>query len=167
MSQDLLPDKLQNIDVLKTNNYLNTDGSITTKGLNILDEASRLFSTPRNKKRNQYMTQEFMENLQEFREIFPNRKLPSGKAARTNIEDLKKKMVDFQIRYPNYDWDTILDAATCYVETYRKVDFMFMKTAGYYIMKDNESDLATDCELLLEGGMEELQKKQSSLYDVK
>lgn len=138
---------------------------LTDKGLNILDSASKLFISPKNKNKNKYITDEFIKNLQEFREIFPNRKLPSGKSARTNFDDLKRKMVEFLIKYPQYDWNTILDAAEHYVETYRKADYMFMKTAGYYIMKNNESDLATDCELLLEGGLEQLQKK--SLYNAR
>jgi len=108
-----------------------------------------------------------MQNLEEYRELFPNKKLPSGKAARTNIDDLKKKMIEFRIKYPSYSWDTILDATTYYVEEYRKSDYMYMKTAGYYISKNNESDLATDCQLLIEGGMEELQRKSTSLYSVR
>lgn len=122
---------------------------------------------PKNRKKNQYITEEFLLNLQEFRELFPAGKLPSGKAARTNMDDLKRKMIDFRLKYPNFDWETILDATACYVETYRRAEYMYMKTAGYYIMKNNESDLATDCELLLEGGLEELQKKQISLYNAR
>ena len=166
MSQDLLPNKVEDLKELKNKQFLDGSNTLTTKALNLLDDAQKLFVIPKNKKKNDYITEEFLENLQEFREIFPNQKLPSGKAARTNLDDLKRKMVEFMIKYPRFDWNTILDAATYYVETYRKADYMFMKTAGYYIMKNNESDLATDCELLLEGGMEELQKK-NSLYNVR
>lgn len=139
--------------------------TLTDKALLILEEYSKLFVKNKANIKAKYLTDDFLKNLQEFREIFPNMKLPSGKSARTNFDDLKKKMVDFCIKYPQYDWDTILDAATHYVETYRKEDYKFMKTAGYYIMKNNESDLASDCELLLEGGLEELQKK--SFYTIK
>lgn len=166
MSQDLVPDKKEELEYLKKKQYLDVSGILTTKALSLLDECNKLFIIPKNKKKNSYITPEFIQNLQEFREIFPNKKLPSGKAARTNFDDLKRKMVEFMIKYPQYDWNTILDATENYVETYRKADYMFMKTAGYYIMKNNESDLATDCELLLEGGLEELQKK-SSLYTVR
>lgn len=139
--------------------------NITEKGLLLLDDYSKLFVKNKANIKAKYITDEFLQNLQIFREIFPNKKLPSGKTARTNFDDLKKKMVDFQIKYPQYDWDTILDAATYYVETYRREDYRFMKTAGYYIMKNNESDLASDCELLLEGGLEQLQKK--SMYTIR
>lgn len=122
----------------------------------ILAEAEKLFKVTRSTKASIYSDPEFMGQLKIFREIFPSIKLPSGKAARTNIEDLKLKMATFFIKYPYYDWDTVLDAATYYVETYKKTDYKFMKTAGYYVMKDNESDLANDCQLLLDGGMEPL-----------
>ena len=138
---------------------------LTEKARLVLEDYSKLFAVTKASIKAKYLTEDFLKNLQEFREIFPNKKLPSGKTARTNFDDLKKKMVDFQIRYPRFDWDLILDAATHYVETYRKEDYKFMKTAGYYIMKNNESDLASDCELLLEGGLEELKKK--SLYTIR
>lgn len=124
----------------------------------ILSEAEKLFKVTKETKSNLYSKPEFIEKLHEYREIFPNQKLPSGKAARTNIEDLKKRMSEFFIKYPYYDWDLVLDAATHYVETYRKNEFKFMKTAGYYIVKDGESDLATDCQLLLDGAEQPLIK---------
>jgi hypothetical protein len=94
----------------------------------------------------------FIDRVNEYRELFPGTKLPSGKAARSNIEDLKKKFIAFFKRYPQYDWDLILDATEHYVEAYRKNEYKFMKTASYYLSKDGESDLASDCEFLLEGG---------------
>lgn len=94
--------------------------------------------------------------------IFPAGKLPTGKPARTNINELKKKMTAFFIDNPQYDWDLVLDAATFYVEHFRKQQFMYMKTAGYFISKDGESELSSYCDMILEGG--EAPIIQKSIY---
>lgn len=132
------------------------------KALQLLSEADSLFK--QNKKRKISIdTPEFLERLNEYRLLFPPGLLPSGKPARTNINELKKKMTAFFIDNPNYDWDLVLDATTYYVEYYRKQNFNFMKTSGFFINKNGESDLAANCEMILEGADVKTIKK--SMYN--
>lgn len=71
-------------------------------------------------------------------------------------------MTAFFIENPQYDWDLVLDAAAYYVEHFRKQQYQFMKTAGYFISKNNESELASYCEMILEGADMNIIKK--SMY---
>ena len=94
--------------------------------------------------------QDFIDKIQEYVEIFPNRKLSSGKYARVNAKNLE---VSFRWFFENfdYDWPTILLATEKYVDEYSVRNYEFMRTAQYFIRKQNidksfESDLATYCD---------------------
>jgi len=116
----------------------------------LLSEADKLFKHSR-KKKIAFDTPDFLEKLTEYRLLFPTGLLPSGKPARNNINELKKKMTAFFIDNPQYDWDLVLDATTFYIEHYRKQNFNFMRNSGYFINKAGESELAANCEMILEG----------------
>jgi hypothetical protein len=131
--------------------------------LKLLSDADKLFRAAK-KKKVLFDTPEFMARLEEFRNIFPKGNLPTGKPARTNLNELKKKMSQFFIDNPSYDWDLVLDATESYVEHFRKQDYNYMRTAGYFISKDGDSELASYCQMLLEDGDVAAPKK--SMYNV-
>lgn len=87
--------------------------------------------------------------LIEFREIFPSKKLPTGKNFKSNLKDLEMKM-KFFIKNYNYSPETILEAARQYVAHAQNVDYQFIRTAAYFVYKKGEgSDLADWCERVL------------------
>ena len=95
----------------------------------------------------------------QYLELFPKGKLPSGKSARVNRRDIEKAFKWFFQNY-EYSWDTILKATAYYVDSFEKQKFMYMRNSQYFIGKTNpdrtkDSDLASYCEIILNGGYEE------------
>ena len=130
---------------------LTEQGAVTPQGMVIVLTANHLFQMP-DAATKVSQEEDFLERVHEYRNLFPNMKLPSGKVARSNIEDLKKKMAQFFAKYPRYDWDMVYRATQAYIDAFRQNQFLYMKNASYYISKDRESDLASDCQFLLDGG---------------
>jgi len=85
----------------------------------------------------------------EFRELFPARRLSTGKSFKSNYNDLEKKLRYFVKNY-DYPPDVILEAARQYVRHAESVGYEFIRTASYFVYKLGEgSDLADWCERVL------------------
>ena len=105
------------------------------------------------------MGQDFVRNIEKYVEIFPNKKLSSGKYARVNAKNLEAPFRWFFENY-DYDWEEIMKATEKYVDEFSIRRYEFMRTAQYFIRKQNidksfESDLATYCEIIRSGDDEE------------
>jgi hypothetical protein len=135
---------------LKNDKWLDKDLKLTTKSIIFIDEINSFFKKTKKKTSQLLLGQDFTDKIQEYVEIFPNRKLSSGKYARVNAKNLE---VSFRWFFENfdYDWPTILSATEKYVDEYSVRNYEFMRTAQYFIRKQNidksfESDLATYCD---------------------
>lgn len=93
----------------------------------------------------------YKENVNKYKEMFPNIKLPNGKPARSATGNLEKTFRWFFENF-DYSWETIFKASGYYVNKYQKVEWKFMRTSQYFIKKDGLSDLADFCEIVLTGG---------------
>ena len=82
-----------------------------------------------------------------YRDLWPKGNLPSGKPARLSLPDLKKKFQDF-FKVHNYSWEIIIKATKEYIR--QKEHTQFIMTSGYFIMKNDQSELASYCELVQE-----------------
>lgn len=96
------------------------------------------------------------EMIQKYMELFPKKKLPSGKLARSNVKNLETNFKWFFSNF-DYSWETILKATGMYVDEYEKNNFMYMQTSKYFICKTQSdksklSELADYCELVQSGG---------------
>ena len=123
------------------------------KAVILLIEANNLFKAAKKDKKI-FDSEEFKTNVEKLRMIFPNQRLNSGLQARDNPSDVKKKMVEFFINYPEYyDWELVFSAAKDYVDAYsQEVNYGFMKTCKYFIHKEKEgSQLASFCENVKNG----------------
>jgi hypothetical protein len=90
-----------------------------------------------------------------FRELFPKNIRPAGKPVRSSLLDIRKKLKAFEKEYPGYTREEILTATAHYVERYRKKGYSFMRTATYFIHKQNEgSDLATEIDSIRDKGLQ-------------
>lgn len=161
--ESLLPSMMGEVMICQRQGFLNTENQLQPKAQLLLSEADKLFKASR-KKKVSFDTEEFLVKLNEFKNMFPPGNLPTGKPGRTNINELKKKMATFFTDNPQYDWDLVLDATEAYVEHFRKQGFAFMKTAGYFISKNNESELANYCDMLMDGG--DVRAIKKSIYNV-
>lgn len=135
---------------LKNDKWLDKDLKLTTKSIIFMEEINSFFKRTKKKTSQLLLGQDFTDKIQEYVEIFPNRKLSSGKYARVNAKNLE---VSFRWFFENfdYDWPTILSATEKYVDEYSVRNYEFMRTAQYFIRKQNidksfESDLATYCD---------------------
>mgnify|MGYP001612480769 FL=1 len=147
----------QKLDLMTINNEL------TVKAKNILSQVDKIF-VKKSKKKLLFNSEDFDLNISQYRSIFPSGMLPTGKPARTDLKELKKKMSDFFVNNPQYyDWDLVLDATEMYVEHFRKQGYNYMKTAGYFISKNNESELASYCQMVLDDDSTDNIKK--SIYN--
>tara|TARA_R110001592_G_scaffold85153_8_gene251506 strand:- start:444 stop:1037 length:594 start_codon:yes stop_codon:yes gene_type:complete len=103
----------------------------------------------------QLMGKDFIVKINNYREIFPAQKLPSGKLARNNVKALGEA---FRWFFETYDhaWEDVIKATEMYVNEYRDTEYMYMQTSQYFICKQDKhkvksSTLADYCDMILEG----------------
>ena len=99
-----------------------------------------------------------MKRVNEYREIFPDIKFPSGKYARDAAKNLEVNFRWF-FKSHDYDWDTIMKATTKYIDEYSAKNYDYARTSKYFIKKSEKdgsvtSDLANYCEMVVTGGGE-------------
>lgn len=147
----------QKIEIKKLQNdkWLNDDFELTNKSHIFIDEIESFFRKSKKKTSKDLLGDEFMDKIVEYNQIFPNRKLSSGKYARVNPKSLENAFRWFFENY-DYDWNTIISATIKYVDEYSVRRYEYMRTSQYFIRKQNtdktwDSDLATYCELIKDG----------------
>lgn len=140
------------ISRLISDNWLDENLQLTSKSLIFIEELNGYFKKTKKKASIDLMGTAFVQNIEGYVEIFPNKKLSSGKYARVNPKNLEAPFRWFFETY-DYDWVTIFAATEKYVSEYEVKRYEFMRTAQYFLRKQNldksyESDLATYCEIV-------------------
>jgi hypothetical protein len=103
----------------------------------------------------QLMGKNFVDQINIYREIFPNKRLPSGKPARVNVKMLSESFRWFFETY-EYVWEDVIKATKMYVNEYRNAEYMYMQTSQYFICKQDKhkvksSTLADYCDMIRDG----------------
>ena len=161
--EKIVPHKSVNKEVeskrLQTDQWLTENLELTSKSLIFMEEINGYFKKTKKKTSQDLMGQDFVRNIEKYVEIFPNKKLSSGKYARVNAKNLE---APFRWFFENYDysWEEINKATERYVDEFSIRRYEFMRTAQYFVRKQNidksfESDLATYCEIIRSGDDEE------------
>lgn len=93
---------------------------------------------------------ELNDLVTQLRELFPKERKPDQNgipkyAYRGNKTDVTQRLQKFFKLYGDYSYDDILECTKRYVESF-KYDKTYMKILPYFIMKDGESQLATELE---------------------
>jgi hypothetical protein len=137
-----LPKYKEEIEHLKNLNYLSKDGTINTEGKKIIVRFENYFVKAKKRTNIQLMGKEFNKRIEEYRNIFPAGKLPSGKPARVNVRSLENS---FRWFFENYEvtWDEVIDATKMYVNEYRDKEYMYMKTSQYFVVKTDKNKVKT------------------------
>lgn len=140
---------------LKNDKWLTDDNVLTNKSILLIEQTESFFKAQKKKTSMSLMGPEFIKKLEEYTEIFPKFKLPSGKYARTNIKTLEAAFRWFFTNY-TYDWTTVLKATKIYVEEYEMNSYKFMRTSQYFVRKQMmdksyESSLADYCQAVMDG----------------
>jgi len=133
--------------------------TITNKGRDIINKYNAYFTKAKKKTNIHIMGKEYIEFVEEYRELFPAGKLPHGKPARVNVKTL---INNFRWFFENYDytWDEVIAATKRYVNEYSKKDYLYMQTSQYFISKADQSkvkqsQLADYCDMIRDGVQEE------------
>ena len=150
-----LPDNKSDVQQLKSLGFIEQDGSLSIYANKVIARFENYFIKAKKRTSIQLMGKEFLKRINEYRDIFPAGKLPSGKPARVNVKTLENS---FRWFFENYDfnWDEVIDATSMYVNAYRNNDYMYMKTSQYFISKQDKSkvrtsDLADYCDMIRDG----------------
>ena len=103
----------------------------------------------------QLMGKDFADQINIYRETFPNKRLPSGKPARVNVKMLSESFRWFFETY-EYEWADVIKATKMYVNEYRDAEYMYMQTSQYFICKQDKhrvksSTLADYCDMIRDG----------------
>ena len=129
--------------------------SLTGKALSLLIEIDENFKDKKAKNEKDLMGSDHMKKIDEYCEIFPDLKLPSGKYARDAAKNLE---VNFKWFFKNheYDWNTIMEATKKYIYEYEQKSYNYMRTCKYFIKKQEKdgsitSDLANYCDMVIKG----------------
>jgi hypothetical protein len=155
--------KLVNSDLevhkLLVDGWLDDKLQLSHKSIIFMEEINSYFRKSKKKTSKDIMGSNFDVCIKTYNEIFPTKKLGSGKYARTNIKNLETGFRWFFENY-NYDWKVIYEATKKYVEEYKMKNYEYMRTSQYFIRKQNvdksfESDLATYCDMIQDGSTDE------------
>lgn len=88
---------------------------------------------------------------EKFYEMFPKGVKSGGYPVRSGIEGVKSKLKKFVKQYKHYDYETIIKATKNYINECERNGFQYMKTAQYFIFKDDTSTLESYCEKVKNG----------------
>lgn len=132
------------------------DGNLTPQALNLIQDIDKYFKVSKKKTSANIMGDDFSTRIEEYLDIFPKFKLPSGKYARSDKKNLENNFRWFFENH-SYDWDTVINATKMYVDEYERQGYKYMRTSQYFIRKLNpaektfESELANYCEVYMNG----------------
>jgi hypothetical protein len=140
---------------LQGGGWLTEDNKLTEKSTILVKEINAFFKASKKKTSKVLMGEDFMEKIEEYLDIFPKFKLPSGKYARSNKKNLENNFRWFFENH-DYDWDTVLSATEKYVNEFEVNGYKYMRTSQYFIRKQGadkmfDSELATYCDVVING----------------
>ena len=156
IKEKIVPNKFVNksleVKRLQQNNWLKDNLDLTSKSLIFMEEIGGYFKKSKKKSAKAIMGDDFSICIKSYNQIFPSKKLGSGKYARVNAKNLEP---GFRWFFENFDysWETIYKATNKYVKAYELQNYNYMRTSQYFIRKQNvdktwESDLANYCEMV-------------------
>ena len=135
---------------------INAEGKLTEKAFTILDELDTYIVKTKKKVASEVLGTDMNQRINEYRNIWPSKRLPSGELARQSVNELKDKFVWFFKTHPEYDWDLVLDATDYYNEVFKRKNYLYMATSSYFIKKTNPvtketmSKLADYCQQIID-----------------
>lgn len=142
---------------LKLGGWIDENDNLSSKSIILLQELNSFFKISKKKTTTDLLGKDFGPMIEEYSEIFPKLKLPSGKYARADKKNLENAFRWF-FEHHNYNWSTIIAATKLYVDTYERQGYKYMRTSQYFIRKTNtaektfESELADYCNMYINGG---------------
>ena len=156
IKEKIVPHKFVNKELeckrLQSDAWLTNDLQLTDKSIIFITEIEGYFKKSKKKTSKDLMGHNFMQNIEAYVNIFPNKKLSSGKYARVPSKNLEAGFRWFFDTF-NYSWETIFEATQKYINEYESKNYEYMRNSQYFLRKQSidkswDSDLATYCEFL-------------------
>lgn len=149
VSENIVPAEIINAkaegNICRMLGLLDEENKLTDAAKGVLVEVNNVVGKAKRKTQKVLLGKDHEQYIEMYRDMWPKGNLPSGKPARLSIPDLRKKFTDF-FKIHDYNWGTILKATKEYIR--QKEHSQFMMTSGYFIMKNDQSELASYCELV-------------------
>ena len=135
--------------------YITNERAITPEGRKVIVTLDNYFTVNKKKTTKQLLGESGTLNINQYRNIFPKGKLPSGVPARNNVKILTENFRWFFAEY-DYTWEEIIKATKMYVNEYQKNNYMYMQNSQYFISKQDKhkvktSKLADYCDMIRDG----------------
>jgi hypothetical protein len=156
IKEKIVPHKFVNKELeckrLQNDEWLTNDLQLTDKSIIFTTEIDGYFKKSKKKTSKDLMGHNFMQNIEAYVNIFPNKKLSSGKYARVPAKNLETAFRWFFDTY-DYSWETIFEATQKFIHEYESKNYEYMRNSQYFLRKQCvdkswDSDLATYCEFL-------------------
>lgn len=128
-------------EILQNHEYIKVLGP-TLEEIDLREKAENLFTNVCINASNSLALQ--------LRNLFPAGVKSGGYPVKTNLKDVEHKLKQFFKKY-KYSEETVLAATKKYVEEKERTGYTYMKVLGYFILKDNDSTLATYCDMVDNG----------------
>jgi len=140
---------------LQVDEWLTVKNELTSKSIILLKEIEAFFKASKKKTTEVLLGDSFEQKIEDYSDIFPKFKLPSGKYARSNKKNLENNFRWF-FDVHDYTWETILLATEKYVMEFQLTGYKYMRTSQYFIRKmatdkTYDSELATYCDVVING----------------
>lgn len=134
--------------------YIDREGKLSEAAQEMLNEFEMLLVKTKRKVSSEVMGEKYTGKIKEFLSFFPLKRLSTGKVARSTVQDMIPKFIWFFKTFPEYDWDTVLDAAQYYCILKEREHWQYMMNSAYFVQKGDSggknptSELATYCQLI-------------------
>ena len=143
---------------LKNKGYMLDDGKLTDKAKRIVKEIDGFFKRKKKKTDKAIMGDDFEQNITIYNELFPKKKLNTGKYARSSEKNLAVAFRWFFDNY-DYDWATVHKAAELYCIDREDVSWQYTINNTYFIRKGEQdkswkSELSNWCQGVMDGSDE-------------
>lgn len=135
--------------------YITDKKAITDEGKKVIVTLNNYFTVNKKKTNRQLLGKSGALNIDQYRNIFPKGKLPSGVPGRNNVKILTENFRWFFAEY-DYTWEEIMKATKMYVNEFQKNNYMYMQNSQYFISKQDKhkvktSKLADYCDMIRDG----------------
>ena len=139
----------QELRALEIEGWITAKRELSEKAVSLLQDIESYFTKSKKKTNRVILGEDAKSNIDTYNNMFPTKKLPSGKYGRSAINNLESAFKWF-FQNHNYPWKTVLEATVMYINEYEKKNYLYMQTSQYFIRKQQAdkswgSELANWC----------------------
>lgn len=140
---------------LEDSGMINKDGSLTPEAHGLIAQLEIYFNVQKQKTTRQLLGEDFKEQIQEFRQHWPKKRIPQGYYVTSTPENLEGAFRWFFKNY-DYSWEIVMDATLRYLDEKQRDNWNYTMKSQFFIRKQQQdkswhSELANYCELIISG----------------